>query len=207
MQEHKVRNLQDGERAKKGKQQHSEEGAPAGRVRQQRWGNRVTEKRLMGSSCPWAFLPGRKVRTKESEAPGGMIEQPCHGRPWRSRREEIVIKGRAENENTRGRGCPCPKPFPQLPSPEVRLSPWLAREKKGHCSLGPLSSPSETLCLRKGSQGRAGWGWGGDKQVAPRLTLNPDNGKGCRPAPATPVWALTGMTGALRWLTLTDSKR
>lgn len=81
------RGLKKGTTAQQGK-------APAGKVRQ-RWGNRVTEQRLMGLSSQ----AGRSERAVRGSR-GGTIEQPCRGRPWRSSQEETVIKGRAGKGNT-----------------------------------------------------------------------------------------------------------
>lgn len=106
------------------------------------------------------------------------MEQLRLGRPvglGKAVRRRPLLREEQRRKTQGGRECPCSTPFPWLPSPQVRLSPQLATEKKGHCSLIPFSSPSERpllpVCEKKS---RAG---GGDK-VAPRLTLNPDHGKG-----------------------------
>lgn len=103
-------------------------------------------------------------------------------------RRRPLLREELRMRTQRGRDCPRSEPLPWRPSPKVRLSPRLATEKKGHCSLVPLSFPSETppLFLRKGSRGRESWVGGGDKQVAPRLTLNPNNGKGAPPSTCNP---------------------
>lgn len=67
-------------------------------------------------------------------------------RPWRSYKEETVIKRRAETSNRQGEADPARNCVPTAALSPGEAQPSAGMGGKGHCSLVPLSSPSETLC-------------------------------------------------------------
>lgn len=111
---------------------------------------------------------------------GGAIGQPSL-RP--GRRRQLLKERRAEEDENTHRGDTAPA----LNVPTAALFPrqssalsW--QQKKGHCLVAPLSSPSETLysvaftlCRMVPERGPRVCQ---NKTCSPGLALNPDNGKG-----------------------------
>lgn len=146
VQEHKIRNLNERERAKKGNKTAKKSSI---RKHETTLRKPSQEKSSMGSPCSWAFLPGQKVSMRVLWGAGGVdvstgsslvgaLEQPWF-RPLRTvRKRQLLKKWKSRQGREHRQGETDPAQSLQLPSPQARLSPQLATEKKVTAHLQPF---------------------------------------------------------------------